>query len=56
MAADRIEADIARMNGLSPERATEPDTSGFDIRFTLEPGYTGLDRVEFSGSTSNAAS
>jgi hypothetical protein len=56
MAADRIEADIAVMNGPSPERATEPETPNFDIRITLEPGYTGLDRVEFSGSTSNAAS
>lgn len=56
MAADRIEADIAVMNGPSLQRATEPDTSGFDIHFTLEPGYTALDRVEFSGSTSNAAS
>lgn len=56
MSVDWIEADIAVVNGLNPETATEPDTSGFDIRFTLEPGYTALDRVAFSGSTSDTAS
>jgi hypothetical protein len=35
--------------------ATEPDTSGFDIHFTLETGYTALVGVAFSGSTSNAS-
>jgi hypothetical protein len=56
MSIDRIEAAIAVVNGLSPESASEPDTSGFDIHFTLKPGYTALDCVAFSGSTSNAAS
>jgi hypothetical protein len=56
LAADRIEADIAVVNGRVLETVTEPDTSGFDIHFTLKPGYTALDCVAFSGSTSNAAS
>lgn len=56
MSVDRIEIDIAAMNRPSPETATEPDTSGFDVHFTLEPGYTALDRVALSGSTSSAAS
>jgi hypothetical protein len=56
MSVDRIEADIAAMDGPSLETATEPETPNFDIRITPETGYTPLDRVEFSGSTSNAAS
>ena len=56
MSVDRIEADIAAVDGPSLGTATEPETPNFDIRFTLETGYTPLDRVEFSGSTSNAAS
>jgi hypothetical protein len=56
MSMDRIEADIAVMNGRGLETAAEPDTPGFDIRFALETGYTALDWVAFSGSTSNAAS
>src|ERR1700731_4244340 len=44
------------MNGPSLKAATEPGAAGFDIHFTLEPGYTALVRVAFSGSTSNAAS
>src|ERR1700722_14222923 len=54
MAADRIEADIAVMNGRAGGSRT--GHSGSDIRFTLETPYPALDCVEFSGSTSNAAS
>jgi hypothetical protein len=56
MSVDRIEADIAAMDGSSLETVTEPETPNFDIQFTLETGYTALDRVELSGSTLNAAS
>jgi hypothetical protein len=56
MAADRIEADIAVMNGRARVVVAELGTPGFDIRFTLETPYPALDCVAFSGSTSNAAS
>src|ERR1700722_2335169 len=48
-------SDIAILNDLSPERATEPGLSRFRYPVHAGTGYPALDRLEFSRSTSSAA-